>query len=112
MKKTQKQRRARDRAVLIGAFELVRKLDDPEATVEATASTAVDALEDGDPDRIVRIGQIAKLVGLSTSEIKRRWKLENSDFPKPVELGGKGLTRRVGCRESEIRRWLRDRTRV
>ncbi len=112
MKKTQKQRRARDRAVLIGAFQLVRKLDDPDATVEAVASTAVDALEDGDPDRIVRIGQIAKLVGLSTSEIKRRWKLENSDFPKPVELGGKGLTRRVGCRESEIRRWLRDRTRV
>ncbi len=55
MKKTQKQRRARDRAVLIGAFELVQKLDDPEATVEAMASTAVDALEDGDPDLIVRI---------------------------------------------------------
>ena len=52
MKKTQKQHRARDRAVLIGAFKLVRKLDDPEATVEAMASTAVDELEDGDPDRI------------------------------------------------------------
>ena len=112
MKKTQKQVRARDRAVLIGAFELVRKLDDPEATVEAMASTAVDALEDGDPDRIIRIGKIATLVGLSTSEIKRRWAMPNSDFPKPVELGGKGATRRVGCREAEIRRWLRNRTRV
>ena len=112
MKKTQKQRRARDRAVLIGAFQLVRKLDDPDATVEATASTAVDALEDGDPDRIVRIGQIAKLVGLSTSEIKRRWRIKGDGVPKPVELGGKGATRRVGCREAEVRRWLRDRTRV
>ncbi len=51
-------------------------------------------------------------MGLSTSEIKRRWAMPNSDFPKPVELGGKGATRRVGCRESEIRRWLRNRTRV
>ena len=111
MKKTQKQHRVRARLVLGNVFKAVEKLDE-NASPEAVASTVLDHVEDGDPDRIVRIGQIAKLVGLSTSEIKRRWKLENSDFPKPVELGGKGATRRVGCRESEIRRWLRNRTRV
>ena len=110
--KTKKQRRARDRAVLIGAFTLVKKLDDPKATVEAVASTAVDALEDGDPDKVIRIGKIAELVGLSISEIKRRWRIEGDSFPKPIELGGKGQGRRRGCREAEIRRWLRERTRV
>ena len=108
----EKQRRVRARAVLGGAFKLVDKLDDPDATVVAVASTTLDYIEDGDPDRIIRIGQIAKMVGLSTSEIKRRWKMEDSDFPKPIELGGTGPTRRVGCREAEVRRWLRDRTRV
>ena len=111
MKKTQKQHRVRARLVLGNVFKAVKKLDE-NASPEAIASTVLDHIEDGDPDKVIRIGQIAKLVGLSTSEIKRRWKLENSDFPKPVELGGKGLTRRVGCRESEIRRWLRNRTRV
>ncbi len=111
MKKTQKQRRARDRAVLIGAFELVRKLDE-NASPEAIASTVLDHIEDGDPDKVIRIGKIAELVGLSVSEIKRRWAMPNSDFPKPIELGGTGATRRVGCREAEVRRWLRNRTRV
>ena len=87
------------------------KLDDPDATVESIASTAVDAIEDGDPDRIIRIGKIAKLVGLSESEIRRRWAIPDDGFPKPFELGGDGPKRRLGCRESEIRRWLRDRVR-
>ncbi len=110
--KDKKQQRVRARAVLGGVFKLVDKIDDPNATVEATASTALDYLEDGDPDKVIRIGKISELVGLSVSEIKRRWKLPDSDFPKPVELGGTGATRRVGCYESEIRRWLRNRTRV
>ncbi len=110
--KDKKQQRVRARAVLGGAFKLVKKLDDPSATVEATASTALDHIEDGDPDKVIRIGKIAELVGLSVSEIKRRWAMPNSDFPKPIELGGTGATRRVGCREAEVRRWLRNRTRV
>ncbi len=110
--KTKKQQRVRARAVLGGVFKLVDKIDDPDATVVATASTALDHIEDGDPDKVIRIGKIAELVGLSVSEIKRRWKMPNSDFPKPIELGGKGKTRRVGCREAEVRRWLRNRTRV
>ena len=110
--KNKKQQRVRARLVLGNVFKAVEKLDDPDATKEAIASTVLDHIEDGDPDRIVRIGQIAKLVGLSTSEIKRRWNLPNSDFPKPVELGGTGVTRRVGCRLAEVRRWLRNRTRV
>ena len=111
MKKTQKQHRVRARLVLGNVFKAVKKLDDG-ASPEAIASTVLDHIEDGDPDKVIRIGKIAELVGLSTSEIKRRWKMPNSDFPKPVELGGTGKTRRVGCREAEVRRWLRKRTRV
>ncbi len=108
--KTKKQRRARDRAVLIGAFSLVSKLD-AGASPEAVASTAVDAIEDGDLDRVIRIGKIADLVGLSESEIRRRWAIPDDGFPKPFELGGDGPKRRLGCREAEIRRWLRNRVR-
>ncbi len=110
--KTKKQHRVRARAVLGGVFKLVDKLDDPNATKEALASTALDHIEDGDPDKVIRIGKIAELVGLSVSEIKRRWRIEGDSFPKPIELGGTGATRRVGCREAEVRRWLRNRTRV
>lgn len=104
--------RVRARAVLRSdVFHLVKKLDDPDATVAAVASTVLDAVEDGDPDRIIRVGRVVELVGLSKSEIYRRLR-EGLDFPVPLDLGGTGRRRRVGWRESEVRAWLRQRVRA
>ena len=109
-----KRGRVRARLVLGDAFKLVDKLDDPDATVEAVASAALDAVErarDEARDRVLRVGAASRLVGLSKTEIYRKVR-EGLDFPSPIELGGEGPRRRVGWRESEVREWLRRRARV
>lgn len=104
-----KKMRVRAKAVLNDTFQLVHKLDDPDVTVEAMASTAVEEVilaRDEAKDRVIRMKEVAKIVGLSRSEIYRRLR-EGGDFPAPLNLGGDGPTSRKGWLESEIRVWLR-----
>ena len=51
-------------------------------------------------DRILRIGEVSTVTGLSRSTIYRR--MAEGQFPQSVKLG-KG---RVGWRESEVQEWL------
>ena len=109
-----KRGRVRARLVLGDAFKLVDKLDDPDAAIEAVASTALDEIErvrDEVRDRVLRVGEVSRLVGLSKTEIYRKVR-EGLDFPAPIELGGEGPRRRVGWRESGVREWLRRRARA
>ena len=107
-----KKRRVRARAVLAGDFKIVDKLDDPDATIESLASTAVDAIEvarDQGGDRILRTNEVVEMVGISKQAIYAR--IRRSTFPKPVPLGGVGPRRAVGWLWSEVRAWLRERAR-
>ncbi len=57
-------------------------------------------------DRLLRLGEIKKLVGLSTSTIERQYR--KSDFPKPVKV----THRTNGWRVSEIEAWIASRKHV
>ena len=104
----------RARLVIGEEWSLVKKLDDPDATLEMIASTAKDAIErarDEGGERILKISEVVRMIGFSKSEIYRR--LDNGgDIPRPIDLGGRGPRRRVGWRLSEIRSWLRARPRT
>jgi predicted DNA-binding transcriptional regulator AlpA len=104
-----KKTRVRAKAVLNDTFQLVKKLDDTDATVEAMASTAVEEViqaREEAKDKVLRVNEVAAMVGLSSSEIYRRLR-EGGNFPKQLNLGGDGPTSRKGWLESEIRAWLR-----
>ena len=110
--KTKKFTRVRARAVIADVFEFVDKLDAGDSAA-ALASTALDFVEqerDRQKDRVLRIGEVTRLVGLSKTEIYRRIR-EGNDFPSGIELGGEGARRRVGWWHSEIMDWLRQRSR-
>ena len=112
--KDPKKQRVRDRLVLGDTFKLVDKMDDPKATIESVASTAMDVIEkdrDQVKDRVLRVGEVANIVGLSKQEIYRRIRT-GKDFPTPIELGGEGPRRRVGWLRSEVMQWLRTRARA
>ncbi len=81
----------------------------PGETAEAVASTILDQIEDGDADKVIRVGRVAELVGVSVSEVRRRWAIEGDTLPKPFGLGGSGPKRRVGVLEADVRRWIRNR---
>lgn len=55
------------------------------------------------PDRILRLPEVSRRVGLSRSAIYRR--IPDGGFPAPVDLGG-GM---VGWRESVINTWIAER---
>lgn len=57
-------------------------------------------------ERIVRIDELTRKVGLSRTTIWRR--VKDGDLPPPVRLGGSN-TSAVGWKLSEIERWLADR---
>jgi prophage regulatory protein len=52
------------------------------------------------PDRLIRIRDVAYLVGMSKATIYR--KLKSGDFPSPVKVGGPS----VRWRESSIAAWI------
>lgn len=54
-------------------------------------------------ERILRLPEVKKRLGLSRSGIYERMK--NGGFPKPINLGG----RTVGWIEGEISAWLQER---
>jgi len=64
--------------------------------------------------RLLRIGELAKLVGLSRATIYTRLKpLEDGgapDFPSPVHLGASGRSP-VRWRSDEVERWIKTRPR-
>ena len=58
-------------------------------------------------DRLLRIAEVKKLTGLGRTTI---WQLGRDGlFPKRVKLSG-ARGRAVGWRESEVRRWIAERT--
>ena len=57
-----------------------------------------------DTNRIIRLSEVLEMVPVSRSHVYR---LERTNqFPRRLKLG----LRRVGWRESEIRRWIDERT--
>ena len=57
-------------------------------------------------ERIIRIDELTRKVGLSRTTIWRR--VKDNDLPRPIRLGGAN-TSAVGWRLSEIERWLIER---
>lgn len=64
--------------------------------------------------RLLRIGELAKLVGLSRATIYTRLKPSKDggppDFPSPVHLGASGRSP-VRWRSDEVERWIKTRPR-
>ena len=54
-------------------------------------------------NRIIRMSELTKKVGLSRATIYR--KLESDDFPRPVSLG----KRAVGWKEVDVDDWINER---
>ena len=54
-------------------------------------------------DRMLKIGEVLELAGLSKPSVYRRMK--DSNFPQPKAMG----PRAVGWSETEVRQWLSDR---
>ena len=109
-KKTDKWTRARAKAVMIGDFRMAEVLDQNpnHEGVAAVVSTAVAGIEDRQrqaEERLLKIGEVSRLAGLSKTEIHRRVR-ESSDFPRPYESGGVGQTRRLQWRHSDIMEWI------
>jgi prophage regulatory protein len=61
-------------------------------------------------EAILRLPDVAQRVGLSRSSIYARLADADSDFPRPVQLGGEG-SRAIGFFEREIDEWLANRPR-
>ena len=57
-------------------------------------------------DRILRLEEVTRTVGLSKSTILRR--IRHGQFPRPVRLGGPD-TQAVGWRHSEVMKWVAKR---
>ena len=57
-------------------------------------------------DRILRVDELTRTVGLCKSSIYSR--IRAGQFPRPIRLGGPG-TQAVGWRQSEIMTWLAER---
>lgn len=57
-------------------------------------------------ERIIRLKDVVKQVGLSASTIARL--RENDEFPKPVQL----TPRIIGWKQSEINEWLESKERL
>ena len=56
-------------------------------------------------DRILQIGAVLALTGLSRATLYRL--VDSGDFPQPVRLGGP-QSRAVGWRLSEVQEWIRN----
>lgn len=105
---TDKRTRVRSRATLGEVFKLRDKLDDG-ASIDAIASTALDLIEeakDKGNEKIIRMTELEKMLGISKQAIYAR--IRRGTFPKPVPLGGIGNTRRVGWLMSEVKGWLKE----
>ena len=57
-------------------------------------------------DRILRLDELTRTVGLSKTTIYDR--IRQDQFPRPVRLGGPG-TQAVGWRQSAVMEWLAER---
>ena len=57
-------------------------------------------------DRILRLDEVTRTVGLSKSTILRR--IRHGQFPRPVRLGAPD-TQAVGWRQSDVVKWLAER---
>lgn len=103
----------RARSVLIGevfkpAGKVTEKMDEGELT-GATASTVLDVIEeakDVGKDRMLRVAEVVKMVGLSKTIIYRR--ITAKTFPAPLPLKGMGHANAVGWRKSKIMKWIRE----
>lgn len=62
-------------------------------------------MSDQTGDRIVRIDEVCRTLGLSKSTVWRR--IRQGEFPPPFLLGGQ-RARAVGWRESVVLAWLDD----
>ncbi len=104
-----KQKRVRARAILVGdTFRpVVAKLDDPNATKEALASTVIDVIKPR-PERIIRMAEVRHLTGLSRSSVLRKADSTDDDFPSAVRLGESSR----GWHLWEILDWVRERAKT
>ena len=54
-------------------------------------------------ERILRVGRVVHITGLSRTTIWRR--VRDGQFPPPIRLGGPG-SRATGWRAADVKRWL------
>ena len=59
-------------------------------------------------ERLLRIGEVLRLTGMSKSTIHRKWR--SGEFPAPIKLFPD--SRLLGWRQSEISDWMKSRERA